>query len=525
LAGYGQSSYEVVPYVGRPFSETHPDRLATIATLFGMNPPEVARARVLEIGCASGANLIPMAAALPDGSFLGVDQSERQVAEGRATIEAAGLTNVALTRMNVLDAGLDLGPFDYIICHGVFSWVPPDVQQQILALAATTLAPNGVAYVSYNTYPGWYLRQIPRDAMLFHMGGETAHQEGIRKAREVLDSLVQSDSAPENYYLALLRLQRADILKCDDSYLLHEFLAEVNQPLYYHQFLDRAATAGLQAVADARCSENACLASGPVKEVLERMSGDPARQEGYLDFLRGRTFRRTLLCHQGVKVLSGPAVAAVERLQAALKVIPGSVSPGFSGDMIERFRNWRDQVVTIDHPIVKAAVVVLGEQYPRALPFRELWGTAVARLSSAGVSTSVYGEPERQRLAAFLLQGYVSDWTELHSHMASLVREPGELPATTLLARNQAQSRNQVANLKHEAADLPRFERHLLALLDGHRSHGDLLDALDALVTEGKLTIRGSESGPLDAAARRAIIAESLRQGLARLAACAFLVA
>ena len=107
------------------FSETHPDTLATIATLFGMNPPEVPRARVLEIGCASGANLIPMAAELPEGSFLGIDQSERQVADGRATIEAAGLKNVELRRVNVLDAGPDLGTFDYIICHGVFSWVPP----------------------------------------------------------------------------------------------------------------------------------------------------------------------------------------------------------------------------------------------------------------------------------------------------------------------------------------------------------------------------------------------------------------
>jgi cyclopropane fatty-acyl-phospholipid synthase-like methyltransferase len=145
VPGSGSSSYEVVPYAGWSFEETHPDRLATIATLFGMKPPEVARARVLEIGCGLGANLIPMAAGLPEGSFLGIDVSERQVAEGRATIEAAGLTNVALTRMNLMDAGPDLGTFDYIVCHGVYSWVGPEVQQKILATIAAHLAPDGVA--------------------------------------------------------------------------------------------------------------------------------------------------------------------------------------------------------------------------------------------------------------------------------------------------------------------------------------------------------------------------------------------
>jgi len=115
VPGYGPSSYEVVPYKGRPSGESHPDTLATIATLFGMKPPSVPHARVLEIGCASGENLVPMAAELPEGRFLGIDSSERQVAEGRATIEAAGLGNVALRRMDLLDAGPELGTFDYIV--------------------------------------------------------------------------------------------------------------------------------------------------------------------------------------------------------------------------------------------------------------------------------------------------------------------------------------------------------------------------------------------------------------------------
>jgi methyltransferase-like protein/SAM-dependent methyltransferase len=466
-----------------------------------------------------------MGAALPEGSFLGIDSSEQQVAEGRATIAAAGLKNVELKPMDIRDAGPELGTFDYIVCHGVFSWVAPAVQEKILAMIATHLAQGGVAYVSYNVYPGWHFQQIVREAMFFHIDGEPDPRQGIRKARELVDFLVQFESGPENYYMKMLRDQRAELLRSNDWYVCHDFLEEVNQPLYYHQFLERIAAAGLKAVADAVFSKNACAAPAPLKAALGRVSDDPERRDGYVDLLLGRRFRRTLLCHQAVALLPEPSEAAVEGLQAAMSVPPGSVPPEVSAGRRETFAAQGDQVVTLDDPVLQAAVRVLGEQYPRALPFAELWRAAMARLSDSGLPVAEYGAAARSRLAAFLLLGYGSRWVELHSHMASFVREPGERPATTPLARHQARSGAPVTNLRHEPFDLSRFDRHLLALLDGTRTRGELVDALDALVSEGTLTIRGSDPGPMDSAARRAIVADSLRQGLSRLAAKAFLVA
>jgi SAM-dependent methyltransferase/methyltransferase-like protein len=499
--------------------------LATIATLFGMKPPEVRGVRVLEVGCGRGENLIPMAAGLPEGRFLGIDLSERQVGEGRATIVAVGLENIELRRMNVLDAGPELGTFDYIICHGVYSWVAPDVQQKILSTVATNLAPDGVAFVSYNIYPGWHVYDILRDAMLEHIGGEADPREGIRKAREFLGFLLQFDAAPETAYTKMLREHLESLLRHHDSYLCHDFLEAVNQPLYYHQFLERIAAEGLKAVADAEFSRMACVAPKSLRAALGRGSQDPARQEGYLDLLRGRGLRRTLLCHGEVELLSMPSESTVERLQAAAKVVPGSLTPALSASVFETFQNWLNQAITIDHPVIKAALIVLGEHYPAALPFGDLWGAAMARLSGAGLAVSAYGEPERRRLRAFLLRSYSGGWLELHSHTIPVVREPGGRPATTPLARHQARSGGPVANLRHEPLDLPRFDRHLLGLLDGARTHDELADALDALVTEGQLTIRASDPRPTDAESRRAIIAESLRQGLNRLAARALLVA
>jgi methyltransferase-like protein len=466
-----------------------------------------------------------MAAQLPEGRFLGIDSSERQVAQGRATIEAAGLGNVELRRLDLLDASPDLGTFDYVICHGVFSWVTPEVQRGILCLIAATLAPAGLAYVSYNTYPGWHMRNIVRDAMLFHIDGEADPQEGIRKGREVLDFLVELPWGAENYYLTMVHDLRAAILKEDDAYLLHEFLEEVNEPLHYHQFLERIAAWGLKAVADAEFFTNACMAPEPIMAAIAKLSADPSRREQYFDLLHGRPFRRTILCHEGVESMSEPSEAAVEALQAALKVPHGSLSPGFSAAMPETVRNWRGQPVTIDHPVVKAAVMVLGEQYPRSVPFDDLWRIATARLVDAGLSTRDHGEPERRRFARFLLQGYGAGWLELHSHMPYFVLKPGDRPAATPLARHQARAGELVVNLRHESIDLTRFDRHLLGLLDGTRAHSALVNALDALVTEGSLAIRGSDPGPSDTAARTAIVAESLRLGLARLGSRAFLVA
>jgi SAM-dependent methyltransferase len=528
VPGSGSSSYELVPYASMSFPESHPDQLATIATLFGMTPPDVARARVLEIGCGLGENIIPMAAGLPEGSFLGIDASERQVAEGRATIAAAGLKNVALTQMNLMDAGPDLGTFDYIVCHGVYSWVAPEVQQKLLAVLATRLAPGGVAYVGYNVYPRWHMQNIVRDAMFFHIGAEPDPREAIRKAREMLEFLVQFPAAPEDHYMAMLRAHHEELLRCDDSYLYHDYLADVNQPVYYHQFLERIAVEGLKPVADARFFMNACAAPEPIRAALDQVSDDPARREEYLDLLLGQNFRRTLLCHQEVALLGAPSAAAVEGLQAALYVAPGALSPEIPAGTAETFPARGDQAVTVtvDHPVLQAAVRVLGERYPRAVPWRTLWRATAARLSAAGFSVPDEGAPERGRLAGFLLEGYGSGWAELHCHLAFFIGEPGERPATTPLARHQARSGRwrYVTNLRHEAVDLSRFDRHLLALLDG-RTRGALVDALEALVTDGTLAIRGSGPGPLDAAARRAIVAESLRQGLARLAAGALLVA
>src|SRR5688572_1671182 len=100
-----KTDYDLVPYESRPFQQTHPRHLATIAALLGMQPPSIERCRVLELGCAAGGNLIPMALGLPEGDFVGVDTSARQIGVGAQTINVLALTNIALRHASILDIG------------------------------------------------------------------------------------------------------------------------------------------------------------------------------------------------------------------------------------------------------------------------------------------------------------------------------------------------------------------------------------------------------------------------------------
>ena len=198
-----------MPYESLPFAQTHPSRLATVATLFGLRPPRVERCRVLELGCASGGNLVPLAEALPDSWFVGVDLSaKRQIADGELhVIRKTGLSNVSLRHASITDIDDTYGHFDYVLCHGVFSWVPKDVQDRILDVCANHLTPNGIAYISYNTYPGWHMRGVIRDMMRYHAFRFDAPDQRIGQARAILDFLAQSVRQDAGAYNVLLRLR------------------------------------------------------------------------------------------------------------------------------------------------------------------------------------------------------------------------------------------------------------------------------------------------------------------------------
>src|SRR5262249_945275 len=154
-------------------------------------------------GCASGGNIIPLAVRFPGARFIGIDLSSRHVADGRSCIRELGLTNIELLQGDIATCDIPLGVFDAIICHAVFSWVPPTLQDAIFRIVATRLAPTGLAYISYNTHPGWHLRQIVRDIFQFHASALASPQQRVAKGLALLEELAESTDAMRPYGQAL----------------------------------------------------------------------------------------------------------------------------------------------------------------------------------------------------------------------------------------------------------------------------------------------------------------------------------
>src|SRR5262245_31139102 len=460
------TSYDDVPYESYPLWVTHPDHLAVVATLAGMRPAQVERCHVLEIGCASGGNLLPMAVALPEGHFVGIDLSPAQIAAGRATIASLGLRNARLEARSVTDLDEGRGAFDYIVCHGVYSWVPPAVQDDILAACASHLARRGVAYVSYNTYPGWHLRGMVRDMMLFHASRFAEPAERVTQARAFLDFLVTAVNRPDSPVGSHLREEAELLRNAPDSYLFHEHLEADNRPVYFHEFVERAARHGLRYVGEAQpTTVMPGEFASDVEATLRQMASDEVQFEQYLDFLRNRTFRRTLLCHADVSLRrdwSAESLAGL-LLSSRAEVVE---SPGrLASPEIAKFRSPRGSVLSASHPLVKGALVCLAARRGEPLEFTAL----VAEIGRQLERPAPLSEEDQRGLTESLIVVWLGGFIELHAWCGRAISVPGERPVASPLARLQATTGRRVASLRHRVIQLEDPDRRLLALLDGSR--------------------------------------------------------
>lgn len=511
------TSYDEVPYSSTPFYYTQPDCLATMATLHGMEPAPADHCRVLELGCGRGGNLIPMALSLPESRFVGIDLSRQQITDGQSVVEALGLGNIELRPMSILDIDESIGRFDYIICHGVYSWVPDEVRDKILAVCRQNLAANGVAYVSYNTYPGWHLRNVVRDMLAFHVRGCADASSRLRQARALLDLANQTVQEGQAPYTTLLR-EETNILRSEaDSYLFHEHLEEVNSPLYFRQFIAQASTHGLQYLEEAEPAPFKVPAEVMAK--LRQTAMDLITGEQYLDFLRGRTFRRTLLCHKEVALKRPPDPQTLHRCHVTTRLRPKATNGESPPGEAEEFETAKGSSLSTNNPFLRAAFHHLFEAWPHAVPFEELWDAALARQGDAQSSCASH-----DRLAAPLLQCFLSGLVELHIRPPRFVLEVNERPLASPLARLQAHNSARVTNLRHYTVELNTLDRQVLQHLDGSHDRNFLREALaDTVASE--VPASHADGQPLsDAQQERAVLADSLEPCLSRLAVKALLV-
>jgi methyltransferase-like protein/2-polyprenyl-3-methyl-5-hydroxy-6-metoxy-1,4-benzoquinol methylase len=492
-----RADYDTTPYNSMSYPPSAPGHLAAVAYLFGLETPDVSTARVLEIGCAAGGNLIPYATAHPDARVVGIDLSPAQIDQGSLTVQALGLDNIELIAGDI--TSMDLGPlgqFDYIVTHGVYSWVPTVVQDGLLSAFRTLLAPDGVAYMSYNVYPGWKSKEVARDAMLLASGASATPEEKAHDARRMVDFL--EEVVPADGVLARVLAEfRAHSEGFGDSYLLHDELETFNTPCYFYEMVAHAGTHSLAYLAEAHPEAMFPANFGPkvAEHLLEKCRGVQVLVEQYIDFVSNRMFRETLLVHaeraQGIRY--NPDGSRFRRLHIAALVPPTEDQTRLDNSRQEYQQAGGSTLFTND-PGIKAALDALSARWPWTLSRQELVDAVHARLVSAGFNPSATLPDHIDSLMGVLiLQGQAR--CRLDPVLPDVAATPLRLDET---ARRMAElTRRKVDastfNLWHETHLLSPVDRHLLPMLDGTHDRDALVEALLTIAREEPIGLEGDD--------------------------------
>lgn len=299
-----KNSYDDLMYESGAFPQTAINNLEARARLMGLQPAPAANAKVLELGCSMGGNIITQALYYPDAEFIGIDLSGRQVAQGNAIIEKMGLENVRLVEKDILTIDESFGKFDYIIVHGIWSWVPDAVKDKIFSICRNNLTEHGIAYISYNVYPGWKRQEQLREIMYF-AGRDVLEEPLEARTRKGLDALKALAEILENDKGLggggkLPAIQK--ILNHNFYYIAHEYMEAFNDPIYVNGFIEWANRHRLAYIGDTdlHVSFVSWMAEHTRERILALAGGDYIAKEFYSDILSDRQFRRSLLCREEV---------------------------------------------------------------------------------------------------------------------------------------------------------------------------------------------------------------------------------
>jgi len=472
--------YDQFAYPGYAYAATHPARLEVIGRLFGLRPRSAVSSRVLEIGCGDGGNALSLAQTLPEATVVGIDASAGAIARGGELAAAAGIENLQLHCLDLQTLPEDLGVFDYIVSHGVYSWITPRARVALLAGIRRHLAPEGIAYVSYNAYPGSYLRDMARDILRYHLRDTSDPQQKLAQAHELMATIVAIESPSP--YAQVLRQHMERMLNYPDALLFHDDLAEISTPFYFHEFMEHATHQQLAFLSEADLFESQMRdVPDSAEELMGRLPDDVLVREQYLDFFKNRMFRQTLLCHIDAPVTRQLEDSQIEHFAISSRASRTEQNPATDErpehdeqPPSETFITPGGFSMSTSEPHVQAVMHALGAAWPQTLDFAELLSIA------SDAAPQAPRELVATRLRGLLLEAYLARIVLFSAYPPPVVREAGERPRTSPLVRAQcAAGQPVVSSLLHLNVGLEgELEPRLLELLDGTREHRALAEEL-----------------------------------------------
>jgi SAM-dependent methyltransferase len=440
-----RASYDAVPYRHGAVPDSHPARLGAIARLHGVAAAAPEQCRVLELGCAEGMNLLPLAERFPQAQFTGVDFSPGQIATAEKARVSCGVENVRFICADVKN--FENLPVDYLIAHGVYSWVGDDVKDSILALCAKSLVPGGVAYISYNTLPGWSLLSGLREVLLGEISREAEAAAQIAHAQRVLAVLGQCVAGQPGAYAALLREAIADMRAKPPALLFHDDLAPINDPVTFTQFTAHAARHGLHYLAEAHYAAMPYEhVPAPMRTALAELQPDFPRAQQFMDVLFQRWLRNSLLVRTPPPSARNVDPRAIRDCAIGLRVRPADSHVPLAPGSPLRLPGPNDLSIDFDQPLEKAFFLTLADAFPARVPFPEALENAHRLLREAALPADADPAP----LCGIVYRLFALDVLDLVLTGDGAWLRTGPAPAPSPLMRYQAGHGFSVTNRWHE---------------------------------------------------------------------------
>ncbi len=499
-----QTSYERVPFRGRPIPWASPAALSLASTAHGGPSLEPGRpCRVLELGCGDGANLLPLAYFRPELTCVGVDRSPRALALAHRRVDAIGLKNVSLVEADVADFDPGELPFDVVIAHGLYSWVDGERRAAIRRLAGRALRDDGLLYLSFNAQPGWSVRGRVRDTL---RRAGCAQPEGARRRLELLRALFPDET--DDAWTALIRGEIERAARGEDGYLTHEYLTETNVPFWLGDVARDLRAEGLLYAGDATFDRPEGFVAPELRARASALRDRIERAEA-LDL---RLYRQ-LHCAVFVKTdaLGDPPPAAALISSAWIAGAARRRNDPFDirDGMEELFDGPRGQEIRVSDATLKMALLVLAADYPRAQRLDALHAVCAERLQAHGIPVG-----DRDELADALARLHARMQIELRHEDAALRVEPPSRPRAHPLTRLEAAEGDVLSTPNHAMVPLEPVVRGVIARLDGESTADEITDALTAEIIEGRLELEGAPAG---AARVRAQLATQVQSTITQL--------
>jgi len=486
-----ETAYDKIPYTATSFPQLNPAQLGAIGKIFGLEPADPGNCRLLELGCGHGLTPIALGQVFPDSHFTGIDLSSKQIENGRQIAEAAGLTNVRLEAMSITDPRVrDLGTFDYIVCHGVYSWVPPEVQQAILQISSRQLAEGGMALVSYNTYPGWKAMQVARDIAIDMAGRQEEPAQKVRLAAQFIQLVAKfCENKPNRVDAAIMQRMAKRFGSGPASYLLHEYMEEHNAPCYFREFMQRAEAEGLHYVGEtalSRCFPRAML--GKAFAGLSKLARDRVDLQQLADYLLNTQFRHTILAKQSVQTDPQRLMDVLPTLEMQAMVKPPA-DVSLAHGVPQEFK-FGQVASSHQNAYVKAFLVELSLRLTPA-HWDELWSATQARIKEEEVRfpSDFDHDAAKHQVLRHALQFALRSWLNVYLPASRQVKAASRLPSkpeATPLSRSQAAAKSLVSNLNLTTTPIQPIGAQLLTLADGTRTIEELVDTAIAKVVGGE---------------------------------------